>query len=369
MLSRLIRAQLLVFLVISVVGVVYVGANYVNVGRLIWDSGYTVAARFDKAGGLFVNSEVTYRGVPVGRVTDMRLTEQGMIAVLHIAPDAPRIPADVRAVVANRSVIGEEYVDLRPRSSGGPYLGADSVIENADTSIPLPVGVVLSNISDFAESVPKEALRTVVDELYEMTSGAGPHLETLLAEGIEVIDVASEHIPALTQLLTDAKRVLSTQAALSEEITSFAANAELLAETIKNSDQDLRKLLPTVPKAARAVTALVRDLDGALTPLLANLVTTAEVVRLRRDGLEQLLVTLPKVVAAGSRIIRPDGVHVGLVNTYFEPKPCVSGYGGTQYRNGLDTNPGPPLNTAARCTLPYGHPSSVRGAQNAPEPG
>ena len=368
MLTRLVRIQLLIFAVISLVGVAYVGANYVNLARLLWGNGYTVEARFAKAGGLFVNSEVTYRGVPVGRVTGMRLTDSGMVARLHIDPDAPRIPAEVRAVVANRSVIGEEYVDLRPQRSGGPYLTERSVIERRDTSIPLPVGDVLSNVSEFAESVPKDALRTVVDELYEMTSGAGPNLEILLEEGIEFINVAGGHIDALTRFVTDAERVLATQAALAEEITAFGRNARLLAETIKNSDADLRALLPAVPAAAREVTTLIRQVGGSMTPLLVNLLTTAKVVHRHGNGLEQLLVTMPRAVAAGSRVIRPDGVHVGLITTFFDPPPCTSGYGGTPRRYGSETTPGAPLNVRARCTLPYGHPTGVRGAQHAPAP-
>ncbi|WP_158893003.1 MlaD family protein [Amycolatopsis anabasis] len=369
MLTRLVRVQVVLFLVIAIVGVAYVGASYAGLDKLLWDRGFTVKARFVSGGGVFTNSEVTYRGVAVGRVGQLRLTATGMEADLHIEPGTPAVPADVEAVVANRSAVGEQYVDLRPRRDGGPSLAEGSVIEQRDTRIPLPVDVVLSSLSSLADSVPKDSLRKVVDELYEATSGAGPNLETLVDRGIEFIQTATQHVPQVTRFVTDAQTVLDTQKRQSEAISSFGANARLLAETIKNSDGDLRKLIPAVPAAAQEVSTVLRDSGPNLGVLLANLLTTADVMEVRQRGLEQLLVTTPQAIAAGSSVIRDNGVHLGLSLTFFDPPPCTSGYGGTQYRNGLDTTPGQPLNTGARCTLPKGDPTGVRGSQNAPKPG
>ena len=64
---------------------------------------------------------LAYQGA-VGEVGALRLTDDGMEADLVIDDDAPPIPANSRAVVANRSAVGEQYVDLQPLSDGGPYL-------------------------------------------------------------------------------------------------------------------------------------------------------------------------------------------------------------------------------------------------------
>ncbi|CAM5522554.1 hypothetical protein SPURM210S_00671 [Streptomyces purpurascens] len=72
---------------------------------------------------MFPGAEVTYRGVPVGKVGALRLAgPDGVSVTLDIEDGAPRIPADTLAVVANRSAVGEQYVDLQPRTSHGPYL-------------------------------------------------------------------------------------------------------------------------------------------------------------------------------------------------------------------------------------------------------
>lgn len=369
MLTRRVRWQVTAFVAIALLGVSYVGAEYAGLRKMLWDTGYSVTARFVSSGGMFTNSEVTYRGVTVGRVGELRLTGTGMEADLEIDPDAPRIPADLRAVVANRSAAGEQYVDLRPRREDGPVLTEGSVIEQADTAVPLPVDTVLGNLDLFVESVPTDALRTVVDELYEATSGAGPNLEVLLDSGIDFIETATEHVPEVTNLVTDAETVLTTQVEQSGAIRSFARNAALLAAQLKESDTDIRELIPAVAPAAREVTELVRQSGPNLGVLLANLLSTSTVLEVRQDGLEQLLVTTPKAVAAGSSVVRADGAHFGLALTFYDPPPCTSGYGSTPYRDGLDTSEGGPLNTAARCTLPKGDPTGVRGSRNVPRPG
>jgi phospholipid/cholesterol/gamma-HCH transport system substrate-binding protein len=124
----------------------------------------------------------------------------------------------------------------------------------------------------------------------------------------------------------------------------------------------------TAPGAAGEFQGLVRDLDPSMSVLVANLLTTSRVLQPRTDGLEQLLAKLPAAVSMGLTVAHDGRLNFGMVNTFFAPPPCTSGYGGTEYRNGLDTSPGPALNTAARCTAPASSGINVRGSANAPHP-
>src|SRR5581483_6505562 len=99
------------------------------------------------------------------------------------------------------------------------------------------------------------------------------------------------------------------------------------------------------------------------------LLTTSEVAPTRQAGIQELLVRMPQLSAAGATAINASGVHCGMALAFFAPLPCTRGYGGTTYRNGLDTTAGPPLNTAASCTMPASSGVDVRGAANAPAGG
>ena len=207
---------------IALVVVAYAGVRYANLGRYLGVQGYYVV-RVDlaQAGGMFTNAEVTYRGVPVGRVGPMRLTADGIQVDLHIDDSAPPIPADAKAVVANRSAVGEQYVDLQPERTGEPYLADGSIIQRADTVTPMPVTTLLTSIDRFATSVPADSLRTVVDELHRRSpgraepSGAARYRQQLHG------DRGGQHRPT-EQLIDNSQTVLATQREESAALASFA---------------------------------------------------------------------------------------------------------------------------------------------------
>jgi phospholipid/cholesterol/gamma-HCH transport system substrate-binding protein len=367
MLTRTVRIQVLLFVIVALSAVAFVGAKYAGLGRVFGTDGYVVRLELADGGGIFTNAEVTYRGVAVGRVGELRLTDDGMEADLLIDSDAPPIPVGLRAVVANRSAIGEQYVDLQPRTDGGPFLADGAVIPREETTLPLPVSTVLKNLSAFNESVPIGSLQTVVDELYTATHDTGTSLQILLDSSVAFTESAAEHLPQTSTLLDDGATVLRTQLDSSQAWRSFGVNAKAFAGELARSDGDLRALIGEAPEAATQLSRLLKDTDPGLGILLANLLTTANVFTVRTAGLEQLFVVTPKAVAATSTAITPDGGNLSLALTFNDPPPCVAGYEGTVRRGGEDVTPAP-FNTDARCTLPAGDPRLVRGAQHAPSP-
>jgi phospholipid/cholesterol/gamma-HCH transport system substrate-binding protein len=346
--------------------IVFVGTHYADLGRLVGVRGsYVVTVRLADASGVFTNAEVTYRGVSVGRVGALNLTSDGVEVELRIRDSSPRIPANAQVVVANRSAVGEQYVDLRPTADTGPYLADGSVIEQGATRVPTPVTTVLTSVDSLAASVPIQSLQTVVDELDTALQGQGPNLQSLLDTTGSLTRAATRDIGPTTRLINDSGTVLATQRDEGDALVSFSRDLRLLAQQLDSSDADLRRLITAAPPAAAQVTGLLRDTDPSLRALLANLLTTADITLTRVDGLEETLVALPAGVAAASTSVTPAGATFGLAVTFFDPLPCTAGYGGTTYRNGLDTRTGT-LNTRARCTSPASSGIGVRGSAHAP---
>jgi phospholipid/cholesterol/gamma-HCH transport system substrate-binding protein len=366
--TRTVKVQLLAFATITAVGVSYVGAEYTGLVDEILDRGYTVRAEFTDSGGVFPGAEVTYRGVPVGKVGALHLTGSGSGGVsvtLDIKDGAPRIPADTLAVVANRSAVGEQYVDLQPRTSDGPYLLDGSSIARRNTRVPLPTTELVLSLDRLVNSVGKEDLRVTVDELGEAFAGTGPNLSRLVDSGNELVESASDALPETIALIEDSKTVLKTQADQGSSIKSFARDLALLSAQLKKSDGDLRKLIGNARPAAQEVNSLLRSLDPELSVLLANLISGGQVTLARLPGVEQALVTFPVMVAGSYTVVPGDGTtHFGMVLNADDPPSCTQGYG-TARRDPADTSTRE-ANTGARCTLPRGSESSVRGAQNAP---
>ena len=124
MLRRSTKFQLILFVVITLLGISYVGAEYVGLDKYVTgDDGCVIHADFPDSGGIFTNAEVTYRGVTVGKVGPLHLIAKGVRVDLQLDNcSSPKIPASAAAAIANRSVVGEQYVNLVPPNGRAPYV-------------------------------------------------------------------------------------------------------------------------------------------------------------------------------------------------------------------------------------------------------
>lgn len=369
MLTRATRVKLITFIVLGVLMLGYTGFHYANLGRYLGLRGYYVVhVHLANAGGIFPDADVTYRGVSVGRVGAMRLTDHGIEVDLDISDSAPRIPVATRAAVADLSAVGEQYVDLRPLRSRGPYLTGGSVIPERDTELPLPVTSLLSSVNTLATSLPLKSLRELTNELAAGFGGEGRSLGDIIDGNSALVHSAHGALPATTTLIDDAQGVVATQIAESGELDAFSANARLLAAQLRGANRSVRELLSAGPDAAAQVAGVLHDTNPALGVLIANLLTTSEVTLTRGKALEELLSALPAAIAIGSTVINEAGSQFGVALTFFDPLPCTTGYGGTAFRNGLVTSPAP-VNTGARCDEPSSSGIDVRGSAHAPSGG
>ncbi len=118
MLRRSTKIQLILFVVITLLGVSYVGAEYVGLSKYVTgDNGCTVTAEFPDSGGIFSNAEVTYRGVTVGRVGTLHLIKNGVKVDLKLDNcTSPKIPASSSA--DDRQPFGGRRAVREPRPAG-----------------------------------------------------------------------------------------------------------------------------------------------------------------------------------------------------------------------------------------------------------
>lgn len=373
MITRTATLQLIALAIISVLAVGYTGFTYAGFERFFGGASYPVQLQLTDSGGIFTGANVTYRGVTVGRVGPLSLTEQGVAVQLDISDDAPPIPADTRAEVHNLSALGEQFVDLLPQRTGGPFLEAGSVIPATRASTPVDTEDLVRNLDQLVRSVPLESLRVVVEELGTAFRGTGPELQTLLDTSAAFTRDAVDTLPATLQLIRDGRTVLETQNEQASAITSFSEDLRVLAEQFQRSDPDIRRLLDTAPRFSVQLQRLLAESGSQISMLVADLLTVARIAEPRQDGLRQLLVTYPAVTAAGYTVVPGDGTaHLGLVINNFNPFACTKGYNPPEYRTGNQTAsltpPAPPVNRDARC-VPTPQAPNVRGSHNVPRAG
>lgn len=371
-LSRRVKIQLAIFILLSALGIAYAGFSYVGVRP--FNPQYRVTAHFADSGGIFKNAAVSVRGVEAGRVQDLQVVPDGVAVTMAIDPKF-HIPADAKAKVVNLSAVGEQFVDIVPQSKGGPYLHDGSVIPLSRTSTPIDDATILQNLYALASSVDKNHLGTVIEELGAAFRDLGPDLQRLIDQGDALTKAAQSALPQTVALINDSKTVLDTQQAIRGDFQTFAKQLATFSQQLVTDDPAIRSVLDNGVTSANQVTQLLQDNRSALPILLGNLVTVNSIQAARLPGLKVMLTLYPASVANGFLASPGDGTgHFGLVATDQAPV-CTNGYiPQSEWRNNtLDpkANPeafGGKANLNTDCREPHDSQINVRGSRNAPRP-
>ena len=254
LLTRFVRNQLIIFTIASIVGVAVMVFTYMQLPALLGIGHIKVTLELPAAGGLYRFSNVTYRGVQIGEVREVKLTENGAEAKLTL-DTSPKIPADLQAEVRSVSAVGEQYVDLRPRTDSGPYLEDGSVITKDNTTIPQQVGPMLDQVSTLVDSIPGNRLSDLLDESFKALNGAGDDFHSLLDSSANITDYLNDVSDQSRALIDDSGPLLESQAETTDAIRTWARSLAGVTEQVAQDDPQLRTILQRGPGFAQEVSA------------------------------------------------------------------------------------------------------------------
>jgi phospholipid/cholesterol/gamma-HCH transport system substrate-binding protein len=259
--------------------------------------GYELTAEFDQAVNLGSQADVRISGVNVGKVVSVRLDRHTGLtrAVIEIDPQfAPR-PADTRAILRQKTLLGETYVELSPGSHTGTKLSDGAALPRAQVAPTVQLDQILSTF----DPTTRRAFQTWMQQQGIALTGRGQDLNAALAELYpfatnvdSVLAVLNRDSAATSTLLRDGGQVFSSiarsPAALrrlvdnaNSAFSATAAQANSLAATIRAFPGFLVAQRLTVDRVKRfAVTTkpLIEELRPAavqLTPTLTALAVLA----------------------------------------------------------------------------------------------
>jgi phospholipid/cholesterol/gamma-HCH transport system substrate-binding protein len=373
MLTRFVRVQLTIFTTLSIIGIITMAIVYIQLPTLLGLGRMTVTVELPNSGGLYRFANVTYRGVQVGKITAIGLTD-GMDthteATLTL-DSAAKIPADLHAEVRSISAVGEQYVDLVPRTDAPPYLHDGSVIAMRDTSIPQSVGPVLDQVSALLSSIPKDKLNALLDETSEGLRGAGYDFGSFVDSSAALshdFNSVGDHLQAL---IDNSAPLLDSQADTQHAIRTWTHHLAGVSDQLVRDDPQIRTLLRQGPDAANEVSRLLTQIKPTLPILLANLTTIGQIGVTYNPSIEQVLVLLPPFISTIQGALprnNATGIPTGgeFAATVGDPNPCTVGFlPPSSWRSPADITT---IDTpdGLYCKLPQDSPSTVRGARNYP---
>jgi phospholipid/cholesterol/gamma-HCH transport system substrate-binding protein len=374
-LNRRVRIQLTIFAVVATGAIALMTLHFMRLPATMFGVGqYTVILELPRSGGLYETGNVTYRGTKVGRVQSVRLSDSGVEAVLSLTSGID-IPSDLEAEVHSQSAVGESYVLLLPRNGDAPPLKDGDVIPLADTSVPPDINTLLATVNAGLHAIPRDNLKTVIDESYTAVGGLGPELSRVVKGTATLAIDARKNLDSLTTLIDQAQPVLDSQTDTSDAIEAWAAQLATVTAELRDHDEAVAGVIVGGGPAAAKGRQQVERVQPTLPILLANLVTVGQVALTYQNDIEQLLVVFPQAIAAeqagilGNLNTKQDykGQYLSFNLNINLPPPCTTGFLPAQQQRvpALEDYPERPAGDLY-CRAPQNSPFNVRGARNIP---
>jgi phospholipid/cholesterol/gamma-HCH transport system substrate-binding protein len=260
--------------------------------------GYRFQTSFAEATQLAAEADVRISGVPVGRVKTIEPDKRTgrSVVVIELESEYAPIPSDARAILRQKTLLGETYVELTPGSAdaepvaeGGtlaasqvaPTVQLDEIYRtfDADTRAAFQIWMqeqaraiedngrdlndALGNLAPFAEDTA---------ELVDILNRQEGALRNLVSNTGVVFEALTERDGQLRSLIENSNRVFQATAARDEQLKetfialpTFERESAQTLERLAEFSVDTDPLVTQLRPAARELSPTLRDL-GALAP-------------------------------------------------------------------------------------------------------
>ena len=117
-----------IFVLLGMLGVVFLALKAANLGTFSSGDTYALLAKFDNIGGLKVRAPVRSAGVTVGRVASITLDPKTFQGVVRMQVErGVEFPSDSSARILTSGLLGDQYVGLEAGAAEKPFVAGDTI--------------------------------------------------------------------------------------------------------------------------------------------------------------------------------------------------------------------------------------------------
>jgi ABC-type transporter Mla subunit MlaD len=245
---------------------------------------YEINVPFKEATQLAQQSDVRISGVSVGKVQDIVLAPNGEQAMAKVDIDDKYgpLPANTRAVLRTKTLLGETYIELTPGSRDEPKLADGGTLPSAQ----IAESVQLDEIFRTFNAKTRAAFQTWQQEAAVAIQGQGASLSYAFGE-LEPAFTSFDHLfrvldsqrLAVKQLFRNGATSLRALRGRQGELAGLIENSNAVFSTTAARDRDIEALFRAFPTFQDESKLTLNRLKGfALNadPVMKQLVPVAE---------------------------------------------------------------------------------------------
>lgn len=285
--------------------------------------GYEIDARLINAGNLVDGNLVTVAGEQVGKVEDIRLSEDGQaVARLSVDEEYAPLREGTRAIVRKRSLssVANDIIELQLGEGDAPDIEEGGTIRAVNTESDVPLDSVFNTFDPVARvAVGKtfELLRDANRGSEDRARAAFQYLNPALSSSSRLFAELDRNKPDLERFITATAALTTDLSARDDDLAGLVRNLGTTMRALATERESLGSALDQLPTFLRRTNTTFVNLRAALDDLDPLVTAATPVVG---DKLRPLLAELRPFAAGAeptvrdlSRTIRRPGADNDLV--------------------------------------------------------
>jgi virulence factor Mce-like protein len=251
--------------------------------------GYRFKVAFPEATQLAEQADVRIAGVSVGKVVHKDINVKGQpnrtVATIQLNPDIAPLHANARAILRQKTLLGETYVELTPGTQNAAKIPENGSLGNGRVH----PSVQLDEIFQALDPVTRRAFQTWQQDLAKAAAGNGTNLNDALgnlprfiASGDDVLSVLDAQSSAVRRLIRNTGVTFAALTQNEAQLHNLITNSEDTFGALASQNNALAEtfhVFPTFLDESRKTFTKLESFSKNTRPLIADLRPVARDLR------------------------------------------------------------------------------------------
>ncbi|HTU77681.1 MAG TPA: MlaD family protein [Solirubrobacteraceae bacterium] len=227
--------------------------------------GYRFSVAFPRSFALAEESDVRISGVEVGHVVSLAVGDDGRThAIVEIAGRYAPIRANMHAILRQKTILGETYIQLIPEARSGPYLRDGAQLPNSQVE----PSVTLDDILSAFNAKTRRDFQIWQEAAAEGTNGRGEdinasfaRLEPFVESANRLVTLLDEQEGAVRELVHNTGVVFNALASREHQLEGSIANGERTFHAAAEASQAFATAFRVLPGFEHNSTVALKETD------------------------------------------------------------------------------------------------------------
>lgn len=285
-------------------------------GQFRFDRTTAYTAEFSNASGLRDGEFVRAGGVEVGKVSNLKLVDNGrrVLVTLNVDRTLP-LYQSTTAQIRYQDLIGNRFVNLERGTGEGAdrILPPGGFIPMSRTQPALDLDALIGGFKPLFKALDPEKVNTIASSLVTVLQGQGGTINDILDQTAQLTSTLADRDQAIGEVITNLNTVLATTVKHEKEFDQTVNNLEVLITGLRNRADPLANATADISNAAGTLGDLLADDRPILKDTIGKLETIQQPLVDGQAKLDDLLTKLPEAIKI---IGRAGGIYGDFFNFY-----------------------------------------------------